>query len=71
MSTSRVDGTPIEAWASLKSFRRKEKKNPPPPDDPGNPTVDFRGETRSNQTHESSTDPDALLARKAAARKPS
>jgi hypothetical protein len=64
MSTSRVYGTPIEAWASLKSFRRKDRKNPPPPDDQGNPTVDFRGETRSNQTHESSTDPDALLPRK-------
>ena len=35
-----------------------------PPDDPGNPTVDFHGEQRSNQTHQSTTDPDALLARK-------
>ena len=59
-----VDGTLIEAWASLKSFRRKGEKNPPPPDDPGNPTVDFHGEKRSNETHESTTDPDALLARK-------
>ncbi len=59
-----VDGTLIEAWASLKSFRRKDEKNPPPPDGPGNPTVDFHGETRSNETHESTTDPDALLARK-------
>jgi transposase len=58
-----VDGTLIEAWASLKSFQRKDGKNPLP-DDPGNPTVDFHGEKRSNQTHESSTDPDALLARK-------
>src|SRR6478735_5894135 len=58
-----VDGTLIEAWASLKSFQCKEQKNPPP-DDPGNPTIDFHGETRSNQTHESTTDPDALLARK-------
>jgi transposase len=58
-----VDGTLVEAWASLKSFQRKEGKNPPP-DDPGNPTVDFHGERRSNQTHESTTDPDALLARK-------
>jgi transposase len=58
-----VDGTLIEAWASLKSFQRKDGKNPPP-DDPGNPTVDFHGEKRSNQTHESTTDPDALLARK-------
>jgi transposase len=58
-----VDGTLIEAWASLKSFQRKDQKNDPP-DDSGNPTVDFHGEKRSNQTHESTTDPDALLARK-------
>jgi hypothetical protein len=58
-----VDGTLIEAWASLKSFQGKDQQNPPP-DDPGNPTIDFHGETRSNQTHESTTDPDALLARK-------
>ena len=58
-----VDGTLIEAWASLKSFRRTDQ-NDQPPDDPGNPTVDFHGETRSNQTHESTTDADALLARK-------
>jgi transposase len=58
-----VDGTLIEAWASLKSFQRKGEKKAPP-DDPGNPSVDFHGEKRSNQTHESTTDPDALLARK-------
>jgi transposase len=58
-----VDGTLIDAWASLKSFQRKDQKQGPP-DDPGNPTVDFHGEKRSNQTHASSTDPDALLARK-------
>ena len=58
-----VDGTLIEAWASLKSFQRKDQKNTPP-DDPGNPTVDFHGEKRSNDTHESTTDPDARLARK-------
>jgi len=58
-----VDGTLVEAWASLKSFQRKDNKNPPP-DDPGNPTVDFHGEPRRNQTHESTTDGDALLARK-------
>jgi transposase len=58
-----VDGTLIEAWASLKSFQRKDQKNKPP-EDPGNPTVNFHGEKRSNETHESSTDPDALLARK-------
>jgi transposase len=58
-----VDGTLIEAWASLKSFQRKDHKSSPP-DDPGNPTVNFHGETRSNDTHESTTDADALLARK-------
>jgi transposase len=58
-----VDGTLLEAWASVKSFQAKDKKNAPP-DDPGNPTVNFRGEKRSNQTHESNSDPDALLARK-------
>jgi transposase len=58
-----VDGTLIEAWASLKSFRRKGSSDPPP-DDPGNPTVNFHGEKRSNETHESTTDPDARLARK-------
>jgi hypothetical protein len=60
-----VDGTLLEAWASLKSFRPKDKEKTTPPDDPGNPTVDFHGEKRSNQTHESTTDPDAKLARKA------
>src|SRR6202022_3334723 len=59
-----VDGTLLEAWASLKSFRPKEAGPTPPPDDPGNPTVNFHGETRSNDTHESTTDPDARLARK-------
>src|ERR1700733_13263232 len=59
-----VDGTLLEAWASLKSFQPKNKQNGPPPDDTGNPTVDFHGQKRSNETHESKTDPDALLARK-------
>jgi len=59
-----VDGTLIEAWASLKSFQRKDHKGGSPPDDPGNPTVSFHGEKRSNQTHESTTDADAKLARK-------
>jgi hypothetical protein len=58
-----VDGTLIEAWASQKSFQRKDQQAPPP-DDPGNPTVNFHGEKRSNDTHESTTDPDARLARK-------
>ncbi len=59
-----VDGTLLEAWASAKSFQPREKKPSPPPDDPGNPAVDFHGEKRTNRTHESKTDPDALLARK-------
>jgi transposase len=58
-----VDGTLLEAWAGAKSFQPKDKKQPSP-DDPGNPTVNFRGERRSNQTHESKTDAEALLARK-------
>jgi transposase len=58
-----VDGTLVEAWAGLKSFKRKDAP-PAPPDDPGNPTVNFHGERRSNATHASTTDPDARLARK-------
>jgi transposase len=59
-----VDGTLIEAWASQKSFQRKDQTEDPPKDDPGNPTVNFHGETRRNDTHESKTDPEARLARK-------
>ncbi|MGH9439999.1 MAG: IS5 family transposase, partial [Terriglobia bacterium] len=59
-----VDGTLLEAWASLKSFQPKEEQSSSPPDDPGNPTVNFHGEKRTNQTHESKTDGDARLARK-------
>jgi transposase len=59
-----VDGTLLEAWASAKSFQPKEGKPGSPSDDPGNPTVNFRGERRSNETDESKTDPEALLARK-------
>jgi transposase len=59
-----VDGTLLEAWASQKSFQAKEGKQLPPPEDPGNPTVNFRGERRSNETHESKTDPQAQMARK-------
>lgn len=59
-----VDGTLIEAWAGQKSFKKKTGPAGPPPDDPGNPTVDFRGEPRSNATHASTTDPDARLAKK-------
>src|SRR5271154_5698282 len=58
-----VDGTLLEAWASLKSFQPKDKQDAPP-DDPGHPTGDFHGQKRSNETHESKTDPDARLARK-------
>jgi transposase len=58
-----VDGTQIEAWAGQKSFQRKDAsgRQSPPDDDRGNPTVNFRGEKRSNETHESTTDPDAKL----------
>jgi len=63
-----VDGTLLEAWASLKSFRRTDEGPTPPPDDPGNPTVNFHGESRRNDTHQSTTDPDALLARKGTGR---
>ncbi len=59
-----VDGTLLEAWASAKSFQPKEGKHLPPPDDPGNPSINFRGQRRSNETHESKTDPEAKLARK-------
>ena len=58
-----VDGTLLEAWAGAKSFQPRDKKQAPP-DDPGNPTVNFRGERRSNETHASKTDPESLLARK-------
>ena len=63
-----VDGTLIEAWASLKSLRPKGEKpsDRTPPDDPGNPSVDFHGERRQNATHQSTTDPAARLAKKGA-----
>jgi transposase len=60
-----VDGTLIEAWASMKSFKPKDEPvNSKDDDDPGNPTVDFHGEKRSNDTHRSTTDPEARLMRK-------
>jgi len=61
-----VDGTLIDAWASLKSFRPKDESssNRPADGDPGNPSVDFHGEKRSNETHQSTTDPESLLMRK-------
>ena len=52
-----VDGTLVEAWASLKSFKRKDREPSPPPDNPGNPTVNFHGERRSNATHQSNHRP--------------
>jgi transposase len=58
-----VDGTLLEAWASQKSFRRRSAP-PDRPDDPGNPTINFRGEHRKNDTHQSTTDPDARLFKK-------
>lgn len=63
-----VDGTLIEAWASLKSLRPKgdNRNDRTPSDDPGNPSVDFHGERRQNATHESTTDPKARLAKKGA-----
>jgi len=59
-----VDGTLIEAWAGHKSFKRKDSPPEPPPDDPGNPDVDFHGERRKNETHQSTTDPECRLFRK-------
>lgn len=62
-----VDGTLLEAWAGQKSFRRVDDKEQPPATGTGegsNPTVNFHGEKRSNETHCSTTDRDAMLARK-------
>ena len=61
-----VDGTLLEACASLKSFKKIDTSKTAPPDDRGNPTVDFQGEKRSNATHESTTDAEAMLAKKGA-----
>lgn len=58
-----VDGTLIEAWASFKSFKPKDG-DPSPPGPDGTGMVDFRGERRTNATHESTTDPEARLMRK-------
>jgi len=62
-----VDGTLLEAWASHKSFQPKDAARRPP-DDPKNPTVNFHGHTRRNDTHQSTTDPDARLYKKAVGR---
>lgn len=60
-----VDGTLIESWASLKSFKPKDESDPPAPGSGGsNPDVDFRQQKRKNDTHASTTDPDARLLRK-------
>jgi transposase len=59
-----VDGTLIRAWASHKSFVPKDGPPPPSSGSRGNPEVDFRGQKRTRDTHESKTDPDALLFRK-------
>ena len=61
-----VDGTLIEAWASLKSFQKRDKQDDelPPNDLSRNPDVNFKGEKRSNETHFSKTDPEAMLASK-------
>jgi transposase len=59
-----VDGTLLEAWASHKSFQPIDGPPPPSDGDPGNPSVNYRGQTRSNATHRSTTDPDTRLARK-------
>jgi transposase len=60
-----VDGTMIEAWASIKSFKPKDGSGEPPAAG-RNSEVDFRGQPRSNETHASTTDPDARLYKKAA-----
>ena len=58
-----MDGTLIQAWASMKSFRRKDGNDEPPA--PGrNGERNFHKDKRSNETHASTTDPDARLARK-------
>lgn len=59
-----VDGTLIEAWAGQKSFKRKDGPPESPPHDPGNPDVNFHGEKRKNETHQSSTDPECRMFRK-------
>ena len=63
-----VDGTQLEAWASLKSVRPRTEPQGPPPDDPGNPPVDCHGKRRRTDTHQSTTDPQARLYRKGSGR---
>ena len=59
-----VDGTQLEAWVSLKSVRCVDAAESDPPEDPGNPTVNVHGEQRRNDTHQSTTDPEAMLYRR-------
>ena len=62
-----VDGTMVEGWASLKSFQPLDgsgSDSNDKPDDPGNPTVNFHGQKRSNKTHQSTTDADLKLFKK-------
>ncbi len=59
-----VDGTLVQAWAGQKSFRRRDRRRGPRADDPGNPTINFHGERRTNATHGSTTDPDARLTKR-------
>lgn len=64
-----ADGTLIEAWASMKSFVRKDgvdenKVHEAKDEDPGNPTISFKGEQRRNDTHQSTTDPQSVFYRK-------
>jgi len=62
-----VDGTFVEAWASHKSFKPKDDAKPPTPSSGGkNPEVDFKGSERANDTHASTSDPDARLYKKSA-----
>ena len=63
-----VDGTLLEAWASQKSFRPRDPDPPTASGTGGNPAVDFHGERRTNETHRSTTDPDARLYKKARGR---
>jgi hypothetical protein len=59
-----VDGTLVEAWASMKSLRPKSEDREPPASRGRNEEIDFRGEKRTNRTHASTSDPDAMLYRK-------
>ena len=64
-----MDGTGLDSWASIKSFRPRWEDGPPPGDGGRNRAVDFRGERTVNETHESRIDSDARLVRKVLARR--